>query len=72
MKDVQAIVDEFQYASEANYGSFAYSSGYLGSMLMYALQELPKDRQASYLNDLKAQAEKMRSDVAMKTLSKSL
>lgn len=72
MANTTDLIQEFQEVTHEEYHSFSYSSGYLGSMLSQVLMELPKHRQAEYVNQLKAHIEKSRSDIAIRNLSSSL
>ena len=54
---------EFNDAAYANYGSFAYSAGYLESLLVQALNSMSKKDRESVLKDLAKQTEKLQKEV---------
>ena len=54
---------EFHDAAYANYGSFAYSAGYLESLLVQALNSMSKKDRESVLKDLAKQTEKLQKEV---------
>lgn len=72
MKTANAVINEFQAATQAEYGSQGFASGFLGGLLNEVLEELPKSRKHDILLTLRRYSELSRSIAAKKELSKSL
>lgn len=48
-EEMQASLDHFNAAAHAHYGNYAFSAGYLGVMLVNAMQDMPRWKQAEIL-----------------------
>ena len=57
------VVKAFGDASYAKYGSYAYSAGYLESLLVQAMNKMSKKDREAVLKELTEQAEKMQKEV---------
>ena len=66
------IIQEFQNATRAEYGTSGFSSGYLGGLLGEVLECVPKAQRHVFLQSLKLEAERSRAEVATRELSPSL
>ena len=59
-------VDGLNNASLSAYGSHAYAAGYLGSMLVRAMNEMPKARRAEFRKQIQEHAQKLNKDILVK------
>ena len=57
------VVKEFNNASYANYGSYAYSAGYLESLLVQTMNSLSKKDREAVLKELADQTNKLQKEV---------
>ena len=46
------LLDAFSTASEKKYGSYAFSAGFLESMIATMLEEIPKRKKTMYIKQL--------------------
>ena len=63
------IIQEFQDATKAEYDTFAFASGYLGSVVVDLLYYVPKAKRHEVLQELKARAEVARANASANQLS---
>jgi len=59
-------VDGLNNASLGAYGSHAYAAGYLGSMLVRAMNEMPKHRRAEFRQILAQQTKELEKQILVK------
>lgn len=59
-------VDAVTNAARGAYGSDAYAAGYLGSMLVRALNEMPKHRRAEFRAIMLQQAAELNKQILVK------
>ena len=59
-------VDALNDASLNAYGSHAYAAGYLGSMLVRAMNEMPKARRAEFRKQIQEQAQQLGKNILVK------
>ena len=59
-------VDSLNEASLGAYGNHAYAAGYLGSMLVRAMNEMPKARRAEFRKQMLEQAQQLSKDILVK------
>jgi len=64
MSEFYGLVDEFVKVTKQSHDTYAYSSGYLQSLVEEMLRDLPKKKQKMYVDQLKKAvvAEKQRLD----------
>ena len=62
------VVKEFSDASYANYGSYAYSAGYLESLLVQTMNSLSKKDREAVLKELADQTNKLQKEVDKTTV----
>ena len=60
------VIDSFTNAARTQYGSDAYAAGYLGSMLVRAMNEMPKARRAEFRKQILEQAHQLGKDILVK------
>lgn len=59
-------VDALNDASLGAYGSHAYAAGYLGSLLVRAMNEMPKARRAEFREQMLQQAVELNKQILVK------
>ena len=59
-------VDALNEASMQAYGNYSYAAGYLGSMLVRAMNEMPKHRRAEFRQILAQQTKELEKQVLVK------
>ena len=64
MSEFYGLVDEFVKVTKQSHDTYAYSSGYLQSLVEEMLRDFPKKKQKMYVDQLKKAvvAEKQRLD----------
>lgn len=55
-RGTRAVIKEFIDVSKDKYGTYGYSSGYLESLLVDVIMELPKARREAYRSQLNNKA----------------
>jgi hypothetical protein len=59
-------VDALNEASMQAYGNYSYAAGYLGSMLVRAMNEMPKHRRAEFRQILAQQTKELEKQILVK------
>ena len=59
-------VDALNEATIQAYGNYSYAAGYLGSMLVRAMNEMPKARRAEFRKQILEQAHQLGKDILVK------
>ena len=62
------ILDRFIQLNLEKYGNHAYSTGYISMTLVMCLQELPKERQNTYIKSFLEHIDLIEKELVMKIL----
>lgn len=60
------VLKAFSEAAHKNYGSHAYEAGYLQSLCVQLLGQMPKKYQQAWINDIVSAAQKQEREVIAK------
>jgi hypothetical protein len=70
-RETSAAVSEFTAAAHENYGSYAYASGYLESMIKDVINQLPKAKRVEIRKRFLALAQQQKNEYLMKQIKDS-
>ena len=70
-RETSYAVSEFTKASNDLYGSYAYATGYLESVVKDVINQLPKAKRAEMRNQFYAMAQKQKNELLAKTIKEA-
>ena len=70
-RETSAAVSEFTAAAHENYGSYAYASGYLESIIKDLIGQLPKAKRVEIRNRFIALAQQQKNEHLLKTIKEA-
>jgi 5-carboxymethyl-2-hydroxymuconate isomerase len=69
IEKINAEVDQVHRASKMMYGDYAYSAGYLGSVLAFLIAEMSEEQRERQLDQLRATVKELDKKIVAKQLA---